>query len=314
MGTYADLVAEATERDLATWPVGRPFPVRPHMQAITLDVIVGAVFGTSSLATSRAFHRFLRASGSLLILNPAWRKDLGRHSPWGRFVRLRAQVHRMVASEIAERRHAADLDARNDMLSVLLREGQELHDLQLRDELLTMVLAGHDTTTSALAWAFDLIVHHPDVHERLVVAVRDGDERYLDAAVKEVLRLRPVIPEAGRTLTRPAVLGGRQLPAGVSVTPSILLLQRRSDLYPDPLAFRPERFLNSADPHTWIPFGGGIRRCLGAPFATLELQVVLRTVLARMRLAPASKRPARPKRRAVTLMPHNGARIIATPI
>jgi cytochrome P450 len=313
MSHYAGLIAEATERDMATWPVGRPFPLRPRMQAITLDVIVQAVFGTQSPQMSAVLGQFLRACGSLLILNPAWRKDLGRHSPWGRFVRLRARVHRMVEKEIAERRRAADLSWRTDMLSVLLCGNKGLDDDGLRDELITMLLAGHDTTASALAWAFDLLVHHPEVHKRLVVAVGDGDDDYLDAVVKEAMRLRPVIAEAGRTLTGPTNIGGYRLPAGVSVTPSILLLQRRPDLYPDPLAFRPERFLGATDPHTWTPFGGGIRRCLGAPFATLEIHVVLRTVLRRMRLAPASRRPARPKRRAVTLMPGDGTRVVAIP-
>ena len=320
MSTYAEWVEETTEEDMATWPTGRPFALWPHMQAITLTVMMRAVFGVSpgpELDRIREpVHRLVSDRGSVLILNPAWRKDFGRRSPWGRFVRLRADVHAMVEGEIAQRRQADDLESRVDLMSMLIQardeDGNSLDDLELRDELMTMLFAGHETSATALAWAFDLLVHHPEALDRLNAAVDDGDDTYLDAVVKEVLRLRPVIPDVGRVLTRPASIGGRMLPAGVSVGPNLALLHRRRDLYPQPLAFRPARFLGqSAESPQWIPFGGGIRRCLGAPFATMEIHTVLRTVLKQMQLTPASRRPARPRRRAVTLTPHNGAPVVA---
>ena len=322
MSTYAEWIEEITEQDMAAWPTGHAFAVWAHMQTITLTVMMRAVFGVApgpELDRIREpVHRLISDRGSVLILNPAWRKDFGRRSPWGRFVRLRADVHAMVEGEIAQRRQAHDLESRVDIMSMLIQarddDGTSLNDLELRDELMTMLFAGHETSATALAWAFDLLVHHPHALERLNVTLDDGDETYLDAVVKEVLRLRPVIPDVGRVLTRPASIGGRMLPAGVSVGPNLALLHRRPDLYPEPLAFRPERFLGqSAESPHWIPFGGGIRRCLGAPFATMEIQTVLRTVLRGMRLTPGSNRLARPRRRAVTLTPHNGAPVIAVP-
>ena len=320
MSTYAEWVEQVTEQDMTTWPTGRAFAVWPHMQSITLTVMMRAVFGVvpgPELDRIREpVHRLVSDRGSVLILNPAWRKDFGRRSPWGRFVRLRAEVHAMVEGEIAQRRQARDLESRVDLMSTLIQardeEGISLDDLELRDELMTILFAGHETSATALAWAFDLLVHHPQALDRLNATLDDGDETYLDAVVKEVLRLRPVIPDVGRVLTRPAFVGGRVLPAGVSVGPNLALLHRRPDLYPQPLAFRPERFLSqTAEPPQWIPFGGGIRRCLGAPFATMEIHTVLRTVLKQMQLTPASSRLARPRRRAVTLTPHNGAPVIA---
>lgn len=322
METYESLIMEATERDLETWPVATPFAVWPHMQQVTLEVILRAVFGVApgdELERLRApLRRFLTDAVSITILNPAWRKDLGRFSPWGRFVRLRAAVDRLVEGEIARRRTAPDLEARTDVMSVLIQardeNGDGLSDDALRDELITMLLAGHDTTATGIAWAIDLLVHHPPVLDRLTEAVTDGEDDYLDAVVREVLRLRPVVPDAGRTLTRPATIGGWLVPAGVTVVPSILLLHRRGDLYPRALEFRPERFLQDAhDVQNWIPFGGGLRRCIGAGLANLELRVVLRSVVRRMQLCPADRRPARPRRRAVTLAPRTGVRVIAQP-
>ena len=319
--TYAEWVEEITEQDVASWPAGRAFAVWPHMQAITLTVMMRAVFGVPPGPEldeiRKPVHRMVSDRGSVLILNPAWRKDFGQRSPWGRFIRLRADVHRMVEDEIARRRQAHDLESRADIMSMLIQardeDGKGLDDLELRDELMTMLFAGHETSATALAWAFDLLVHHPQVLDRLNSTLDDGDETYLDAVVKEVLRLRPVIPDVGRVLTQQVSIGGRTLPAGVSVGPNLALLHRRPDLYPDPLAFRPERFLSQpAESPQWIPFGGGIRRCLGAPFATMEIRTVLRTVLRRMRLGPGSSRLARPRRRAVTLTPHNGAPVIVT--
>jgi cytochrome P450 len=315
---HAAIMAEAADRDLDSWPLGEAFAVRPHMQAVTTEVILRCVFG---IERGEQFDRiatplraFLDALGSVLVLNPQWRRDLGPWSPWARFVALRSAVHEIVDGEIARRR-AGGTSSRADVLSMLLDarddENRGLDDLEVRDQLMTLVLAGHDTTATALAWAFDLLTHNPRVLDRCVASVKADDTAYLDAVVKEVLRLRPTIPDTGRTLSEPASIGGWNLPAGTSVTPSILLLHRRADLYTDPDAFRPERFLDPASSPTWVPFGGGVRRCLGATFATLEMRVVLRAVLTRMRVRPATRRPARARRRVVTLVPSTGGRIIA---
>lgn len=322
LATHRPIVDEAAERDLATWPTGKAFGVRPHMQAVTLEVILRAVFGIAMDenfdALKAAFERFLSDGSSNLILLPPARKDFGSRSPWGRFVRNRAHVHGVVREEITARRKVPDLHDRTDLLSFLLRarddDGNALDDASLLDELMTMLLAGQDTTATALAWAVDLLAHHPTALERLVSDLDDGSETYLDAVVREVLRLRPVIPDIARTLTRAMTIDGYKLPSGTNLTCNIALLHRRPELFDDPLAFRPERFLDQpADYNTWVPFGGGIRRCLGAAFATMEIRIVLSTILRRFRLRPARSRLEPARRRAVTLVPRSGARVVAVP-
>jgi len=322
IGAHTALIEEATLRDLATWPKGKPFALRPHMQAITLEVILRAVFGfdlDERFERIRAsFDRFLEVGSSYLILLPPFRKDVGSKSPWGRFLRLRADVHRTVHDEIALRRTAHDLGSRTDLLSLLIsardEDGEPLDDDSLFDELMTMLLAGQDTTATALSWTFDLLTHHPAVMDRLVASVDSGDDAYLDAVIKEALRLRPVIPDVARKLTRPMRIGGFDLPAGATLMTSIALLHRSPDVFPDPLEFRPDRFLqDGTDYNTWIPFGGGIRRCLGAAFATLEIRAVLKTVLTHVRIRASRRRLERPRRRAVTLIPKNGVRVVAEP-
>ena len=320
MQTYAAAIEAATLADIESWPVDRPFALHPRLRAITLEVILRVVFGVDDADRLSDFRRqlepFLVGAGSLLVLNPGFRRNLGGHSPWAQFTKLCAQLLESLDAEIQRRRAAGDLDQRRDMLSILLRaqdeDAEQLGDDELRDNLLTMVLAGHDTTATALAWAFDLLLHHPATLERLTAELNHDDETYLDAVIKETLRLRPVVPDIGRTLRHRTRLGTTTFPAGTSVTPSILLGHRRPDVYPHPDQFRPDRFLGDATPDllTWLPFGGGFRRCLGAGFATLEMQVVLRTVLARCRLAPAGPRPERQQRRAVTLQPRHGTRVI----
>ena len=192
-------------------------------------------------------------------------------------------------------------------------DGEPMTDQELRDELMTLLVAGHETTATALAWALERLVRHPDQMARLRAAAQsDTDEAYLDAVTQETLRRRPVIPLVVRKLTEPMELGGQLLPAGVAVAPCIYLLHHRADVYPDPYAFRPERFLeNPPGTYTWIPFGGGLRRCLGGSFALLEMKTVLREVVNAMSLRPADPRPEPMKRRAITWTPGRGARVIA---
>jgi cytochrome P450 len=259
--------------------------------------------------------RILLASGSPILLVPAFRHDLGPRSPWGRFLRQRDEVDRVLLGWIRHRRQDPRLDERDDILSLLIQaryeDGGALNDQDLRDELITLLLAGHETTATALAWAFDLLLHHPGVLDRLTAELGAGEEAFLDAVIKETLRIRPVIPMVGRRLMRPMSLGGYDLPSGVIAVANIFLTHRRPDLYPDPLAFKPERFIESqADTYTWIPFGGGTRRCLGAAFATTEMRVVLRTVLTEARLSAGNPEMEAVGRRAVTMVPKRGALVV----
>jgi len=321
MMAYAETMRTIAERQVDSWPRTESFPTQPTMQAITLEVILSTVFGLEGEAelarVGAPLSRLLDATASqlrLFALQVTSSKNPRPRSPWGRFNQLIAAADEVVYGQIAERRAHAD-DGHGDILSLLLEardeEGEALTDLELRDELMTLLLAGHETTASALSWTLERLVRHPEVLERLEAEVRAGeDEEYLDAVIKETLRLRPVVPAVGRYLEAPLELGGHLLPQGVYVNLSILLLHRRPDLYPDPLAFRPERFLERpAGTYEWIPFGGGTRRCLGASFALFEMKIVLRAILERYRLQPHPGDDERVGRRAITFTPSRGGRI-----
>jgi cytochrome P450 family 135 len=317
MQRYRELMVEATERAMERWPRDGAFRLRPSTQAITLDVIMRAVFGveaTGEFAELRArLERMLvwaaDRRGLLLgvVLGPDHRLITQRRE------RMLAPVDDELYRLIRTRREADDLAEREDVLSMLLlardEDGDGMSDAELRDELMTLLLAGHETTATSLAWAFERLVRKPEMLDRLTEEARAGETAYADAVVKETLRLRPVLPVVARLLTRDAEIGGRRLPKGTMVMPCIILLHRREDVYPDPEAFRPERFLERPPgTYTWIPFGGGVRRCLGASFAQFEMQVVLQTIVARARLEAAG-RPERVARRGITLVPSGGAHV-----
>jgi cytochrome P450 len=312
---YRRIMVDATERALAAWPAGEPFALRPHAQAITLEVIVRAVFGVEPGREDDAHERLRALLSSVLDRLTRFRRmvlvaAVGPNDPrmlalFRRELRaVDAELHRL----IAERRAAPDLATRDDILSTLLLArddaGRGLSDAELRDELMTLLVAGHETTANSLAWAFERLARTPGGLERVA-----ADAAYAEAAVRETLRLRPVIALVARRLTRDAQIGGRMLPEGAIVTPCILLVHRRRDVYPEPDAFRPERFLDKAPgTYTWIPFGGGVRRCIGASFAQLEMQVVLRTIAARVALEPVGE-PETVRRRAITLVPARGGEV-----
>ncbi len=312
MQRYRDAMVDVTEHELERMPVGRPFAMRPHMQAITLEVIMRAVFGARTgelgrlrelLATMLDTTARPRRLLMLALMGP--NNTAMRRLSQRELAPLDAELHRV----IAQRRAAPDLDERDDILSMLLlavdEDGVGLTDAELRDELVTLLVAGHETTATSLAWAFERLARHPEMLDRLV-----ADEPYRDAVVKETLRLRPVIAVVLRTLTEPMEVAGRLLPAGAKVVPCILLVHRRTDLYPEPAAFAPERFLNGGGPgaYGWIPFGGGVRRCLGAAFAQMEMSVVLATVAGRVRLEAVGP-PERVSRRAITFVPARGGEV-----
>jgi cytochrome P450 len=318
--SYEAVVEEVIRRELEEWPVGEPFPIHPRMQAVTLEVIMHAVFGLSDPARQARLRPLLArvlaetASPTVQMMVVLARR-FGRRGPLEGFDRVLGEIDTELYAEIEERREDPDLENRDDILSALVaarfEDGGGLSDRDLRDQLMTLLLAGHETTATALAWTFDLLLRNPAKLDRLEAELRDGGERYLRAVITESLRLRPVVPLAGRRLNVDLDAGGVRLPAGTDVTPAIWLTHTRADVYPDPFAFRPERFLEDGpDTYSWIPFGGGVRRCLGAAFAEMEMRVVLREVVTRCNLAPARGRPERVGRRNVTLSPRAGTPVI----
>jgi cytochrome P450 family 135 len=316
MRAYRDTMTAVTEAELERWPEGDPLELWPRMQSITLEVIIRTVFGVSDAERLAALRTALRAlldwgTDVRLILVIALLGGPERLERLGAYTRTRDRADSLLYEEIRARRAAPDLEERDDVLSMLLQaryeDGRGMSDEELRDELMTLLVAGHETTATALAWAIERLVRHPEMLDRLA----SGDEDYLDAVVKETLRLRPVLPICIRRLTEPMEIGGRELPAGVGAAPCIYLMHRRPDIYPEPRRFRPERFLEQpAGTYTWIPFGGGVRRCLGATFAVFEMKVVLQTIAARLRLAPADPRAERITRRMITLVPARGTEVV----
>jgi cytochrome P450 len=239
--------------------------------------------------------------------------QLQRVGPWRRFVQLKESVDALLYAEIADRRRVADLSTRKDVLSRLLVGDPTQTDEELRDHLVTLLLAGHETTASTLAWTLHDLARRPQLLARVQRAADEEDEVYLEATVKEAMRLRPVIANIARRLNQPVRLAGYDLPAGVVVFPSIQLVQLRPDVYDEPTEFRPERFLDgNPPPATWIPFGGGLRRCLGAALAMVEAQAVLKAVLQRVDIAPVGP-VERARTRNVTTVPARGARIVSLP-
>jgi cytochrome P450 len=313
---YVEVMAEATEREVATWPVGKVIELRPRMQAITLEVILRAVFGVRDDARMDLFRERIPPLGettSVLNWLPFMERDLGGITPAARFRRALAAVDELIYAEIADRRAADDAEERDDVLSLLLsarhEDGSPMTDTELRDELMTLLTAGHETTATGLAWAFERLMRTPRVLDRLTRSLDDDD--YLDAVVKETLRVRPVVVDVARKLTSEIEIAGWRLPAGTLVLPAIAVMHARPDLYDSPEEYRPERFLDGgAESYAWIPFGGGVRRCIGASFAQVEMRTVLREVLRRVRLRAPSARPERGVIRHVTVVPGRGARAI----
>jgi cytochrome P450 len=318
---FRTVIREVAEAEVDGWKEGESFVMRERMRALTFEVIVRAVFGVTE---RQRIERLRSALVSVIdmqmifVMPNALRRDLGRFSPWGQFQRRLEVADALIYEEIARRRGEADLEDRTDVLSLLLRardeNGQPMTDVELRDELMTMLLAGHETTATGLAFAFDLLLRNPRVLSRLRDELAGEDDTYLDAVVTESLRLRPVIDANERTLTVPRTIGGWDLPAGIRVYPAIALVQLRDDLYPQPHEFRPERFIDEeAESYSWLPFGGGIRRCIGAALAQAEMAEVIRTVVSRVDLEPTRKDPEPVVMRGITLVPRHGTPVVVQP-
>jgi len=318
MRSYEETVVIAVREELERMPVGEPFALHSHMQAITLDVIMAAVFGVGGERREELRERLVRI---LAVTNSpaAVGLTLGRLRslpPLRKVIETVAEVDDLLATEISARRADPDVAEREDILSMLIEarfeDGMQMSDRELRDQLMTLLVAGHETTATALAWTFDQLFRNPEAHQRLIEEVTDGGSEYLDAVIEESLRIRPVVPFTGRELLEAGEYGGYELPVGTVVMAGIYLAQTNPDAYPDPQAFRPERFLVDEKPESFanIPFGGGTRRCLGASFALMEMRIALREFLLHADLQPADDEPEKPTRRNVTLSPKNGTRAV----
>lgn len=311
-----ETIAEVTATEVARWPIGREFPVARSTPRITLEVILRTVIGSSDPARLAALRTALPAVvdmgalATLAMINP---KLLARR-PWRRVRERLAHADDLLHAEITERRSDPGLDERTDVLSMMVRatdeDGRAMTDRELRDQLMTLLFAGHETTATGLAWTLERLVRHPELLRRAVASADGGDDGFLEAVVKESLRVRPVVFDVVRRLAAPVDVAGHRLPAGAMVAPGIGLVHTDPELYPDPERFDPDRMVGrTTSASTWLPFGGGGRRCLGATFAQVEMMTVLREILRRVELAPTGAAGEKQRVKHVTLVPHRGARI-----
>ena len=314
---FREVIAEVAAAEVARWSVGDRFRMCDRMRELTFEVIVRAVFGVTEPERIERLRTALVAvidSQTVLLVPQALRRDFAGVGPWAAFQRRKRAADALLFEEIERRRRDEDLAERSDVLSLLLRArdeaGRPMSDAELRDELMTLLLAGHETTATSLAFAFDLLPRHPEVLGRLRDELASGDDDYLGAVVTETMRVRPVLDAAERTLTEPRTVCGWELPAGIRVYPAILAVHNREDVYPQPERFHPERFLaGDPPPYAWIPFGGGIRRCIGAALAQAEMAEVIRTVVERVDLEPVRPEPDPVVIRGITMVPRHGAEV-----
>jgi cytochrome P450 len=313
---YADLMSRLAAQEIDSWQPGQVFRAHGRMNTLTLEIILQVVFGVTDPARLAALRPLVGRIVSIgpLVMMGWYYPGLRRIGPWRRYAGIQRHLDTVLYAEIARRRSESDLADRDDVLSRLLcatdGENDRLTDAELRDQLITLLLAGHETTATALSWALHELARRPAVLRRAHQAADEHDDEYLTAVAKEALRLRPVIYEVARRLTEPVEVGGYVLAKGTVVSPTIGLVQTDPNNHPDPDEFRPERFLEGQPPaNTWIPFGGGVRRCLGAGFSLMEATAVLGEVLRRFDVQPNRPRPERPRARNITLVPAQGAKI-----
>ncbi len=324
IANYVRMIEEVTNREIETWPLGKPIALAPRMQSITLEVIMAGIFGVDGRPPAgtpadglRRTVQYLTRLSTLPIAQVSELMNIGASEPRGALKRAVAALDKHTFALIRERHAAGDLEQRDDILSLIMRsrteDGEPLTDRELRDELLTLVLAGFETTANSLAWSWERLMRNAPAYDQLRHAVRedaDADE-WVEASINETLRSRPVVPIIGRRVQVPWQLGEYVVPAGSAVTMSTLLVHHREDLYPDPFGFRPERWIGEKPgTYTWIPFGGGTRRCLGASLAMAEMRVVLSVMARRLELEADDPAPERVRHRNVTMLPQHGARAI----
>ncbi len=308
----------ACDRALERWGTGEEVELHPEMYRLTMDFLFEVLMGITDRERTAALTKAsedLMAMMSLCAVGNWVRHDLGPISPWAYFLRRRRRLDRLLYEEIAAHREAmAAGRAGDDVLSMLIEarfdDGAALSDEEIRDEMVTLIVAGSETTATALAWTFDLVLHRPGTVYRIIAETAIGDSSYTDAAIKEVLRLRPPVIAAGRVTARTVELGPWRIPDGVRVWTPMSLIQRDPEVFERPNEFRPERFLDSKPPaYMWIPFGGGVRRCLGAPFALLEMRVALQTILSRVNLTPLKETVERTRAEGAIIVPDTGVRV-----
>lgn len=319
MKGYSEMMAEVTRRELATWPIGEPFELWPRMQEITLEAIMRVTFGPVESDSLRALRTALRRLTNWM--NDPRRLNLLAAAGPSRFAgnsdyrAMMGPVEEGVLEQVRLRQRDPSCTDGTDIAAMLgeahYEDGSPMTEQDLRDELVTLLTDG--PTSSLLSWAFERILRHPDKYARLRAEVDAGEEdTYLDAVVKETLRLCPAAPIVVRKLLEPMELGGYVIPAGTTVAPCVHLVHRREDIYPEPLNYHPERFLEQpTGTYTWIPFGGGVRRCLAASYALLLMKQVIATVISEVDLRPADPRSERPRKSAIAFVPHRHARVIA---
>ncbi len=331
MKSYGETMIDITKKVISQWQIGKPFSIRDYTQEISLRVILETIFG---LDEGERFDRlrqvliewldiFNSPLKSSLLFFPLLQKDLGAWSPWGQFVRQKRIIHEILNTEIDRRRNNPDTlgeDILSLMLAARYEDGKPMSDEEIRDELMTMLFAGHETTANSLTWAFYWLHYLPEVGEKLKLELNSlGDNLdfntinklpYLNAVVSETLRLHPVVAFVGRQLKAPFEIMGYTFEAGTSLFPSIYLTHQREDIYPEPKKFKPERFLEKQfSPYEYLPFGGGNRRCLGYAFALFEMKLVLATVLSQVELELLDKRPLKTVRRGITFTPAGGVKM-----
>jgi cytochrome P450 len=300
---------------MTSWPIGEPFPLQASMRRITTESIVRIVIGVCSPERDEEIRRLvpemLEIAENPLALMPQFQRELGGRSPFGKVMRITREIDRILLDEIGLRRAARGSERGTDVLSTLAgpepHEDSFMTDREIRDEMLTLLIAGHETTANALSWAFERLLRHPAVLDRLT-SEPDDEDAYLDAVVRETLRQRPILPVTARRLTAPMTLGDYTFPRGWTLMPCIYLIHRDPEVFPEPERFHPERFLTDPRPSSrvWVPFGAGARHCIGNHLAMLTIKTVLRTVLGRTRLETAEE-PEPIVRNNMTLAPGRGA-------
>jgi cytochrome P450 len=320
MQAYEPMIAEIAAADIDSWPQETTFAAARPMQRITLRAILRAVFGAEG-ARLHALESLIPRWTALaphVALSPWLRRDLGPRSPWGKFKRLRGQIDLLLDELIALAKADERLASRADVLALMVQarheDGTPMSGAEIRDEMVTMLVAGHETTAHSLSWAIERLTRHPQVLERLVEEADEGGKAFREATIREVMRARPVVSFAGRYARKPFTLGRYRLPVGTRVVLAAILTHYDPKLFPHPERFEPDRFLDVApDTYSWIPFGGGIRRCIGASFALMEMDVVLRVLLERVELLPSSEPDEQRGFRGVVWVPASGAKVVMRP-
>jgi cytochrome P450 len=305
---YEETIRKVAETEVQSWPYDKSFSLHPKMRKITLEVILRAVMGVEDPKLLETMREVLPLTVELpahITLMWIW-PGLARFGPWKRYTENLALANKLLLEEVKHRRTEVDISEREDILSLLIRD-TEMEDEDLKDQLMTMLLAGHETTTTALSWALERLVRHPEIMQK----AKAGDDEYMDAVIKETLRIRPVIPGVLRDLTEDVVLGGYQIKKGDTLFPADALIHRQAELYKNPEEFRPERFLEGeGGTYEWIPFGGGRRRCLGAAFANMEMRICLRIILEQANLFPEKAKSENERNFHITIVPHRGAKVV----